>query len=58
MSIGGVARVSQLQLLQPFLTILASALLLGEQITPIMLGAACIVIASVALGKQSLIKYR
>ncbi|MEH2355654.1 EamA family transporter [Nostoc sp.] len=33
MSIGGVARVSQIQLLQPFLTIIFSGLLLGEQIT-------------------------
>ncbi len=51
MSIAGIARVSQLQLLQPFLTILFSVLLLGETITPLMLGAACIVITSVALSK-------
>jgi drug/metabolite transporter (DMT)-like permease len=52
MSLAGVARVGQLQLLQPFLTIFASALLLGEQITPITLGAAFTVIACVALGKK------
>ncbi len=52
MGIAGIARVSQLQLLQPFLTILFSVLLLGETITPLMLGAACIVITSVALSKQ------
>ena len=51
MGIAGIARVSQLQLLQPFLTILFSVLLLGETITPLMLGAACIVITSVALSK-------
>jgi drug/metabolite transporter (DMT)-like permease len=56
MAIGGIARVSQIQLLQPFLTIMFSALLLGEQITPIMFIAAGVVIASVALGKNALIK--
>ncbi len=56
LAIGGVARVGQIQLLQPFLTILASALLLGEKLTPITLGAACIVVASVALGKQASIR--
>ncbi|MEG4120990.1 EamA family transporter [Microcoleus sp. N9_B4] len=30
MAMGGVARVGQIQWLQPFLTILASAILLGE----------------------------
>lgn len=55
---GGVARVGQIQLLQPFLTIFASALLLGEKITPLTLAAACIVIASVALGKKATIQRR
>ena len=53
---GGVARVGQIQLLQPFLTLLASGLLLGETITPITIGAACIVVASVAIGRRSPIK--
>ncbi|MBE9104259.1 DMT family transporter [Nostoc cf. edaphicum LEGE 07299] len=56
MSIGGVARVSQIQLLQPFLTIIFSGLLLGEQITPLMLLVSGIVIASIAVGKQALIE--
>ncbi|MEH2169244.1 MAG: DMT family transporter [Nostoc sp.] len=56
MSIGGVARVSQIQLLQPFLTIIFSGLLLGEQITPLMLIVSGIVIASIAVGKQTLIE--
>jgi drug/metabolite transporter (DMT)-like permease len=56
MSIGGIARVSQIQLLQPFLTIVFSGLLLGEQITPLMLAVCGIVIASIALGKQALIE--
>ena len=58
LAIGGVARVGQIQLLQPFLTIFASALLLGEKITPLTLAAACIVIASVALGKKATIQRR
>ncbi len=58
LAMGGVARVGQIQLLQPFLTIFASALLLGEKITPITLAAACIVIASVALGKKAAIQRR
>ena len=57
MAIAGVARVGQLQLLQPFLTILASALLLGESITLLALGAALVVVASVALGKRAAINF-
>jgi drug/metabolite transporter (DMT)-like permease len=53
---GGVARVGQIQLLQPFLTLVASALLLGETITPVTIGAACLVVASVAVGRRSPIK--
>lgn len=56
LAIGGVARVSQIQLLQPFLTILASALLLGEAIAPFTIGAATLVAATVALGKKAAIK--
>lgn len=56
MAIGGVARVGQIQLLQPFLTILASAILLGETIQPIALGSACLVAACVAAGKKASIK--
>lgn len=56
LAIGGVARVSQIQLLQPFLTILASALLLGEAIAPITIAAATIVFVAVVLGKKSAVK--
>jgi drug/metabolite transporter (DMT)-like permease len=58
LAMGGVARVGHIQLLQPFLTILASALLLGEQITPITIGAAAMVVATVALGKKAIIQRR
>jgi len=50
--LGGVARVSQVQLLQTFLTIGASALLLGEAIDAVTLGFAVFVVASVAVGRR------
>ncbi len=58
LGLGGVARVSQMQLLQPFLTILFSALLLREQITPQTIGAALLVIGSVAVGRKAKIHRR
>ncbi len=54
--LGGIARVGQLQLFQPFLTILASALLLGEKLSIDTLGFAVGVICCVALGKRTQIK--
>jgi drug/metabolite transporter (DMT)-like permease len=53
LALGGVARVSQVQLLQPFLTLLASALLLHEQITSATLLVALVVLLSVALGRRA-----
>jgi drug/metabolite transporter (DMT)-like permease len=53
LSLGGVARVGQVQLLQPFLTILASTLFLGEQPTITTLFFAAGVILCVALGKRT-----
>jgi drug/metabolite transporter (DMT)-like permease len=51
--LGGIAAVGQVQLLQPFLTILASALLLGEAIDPATFVAASLVIASIAIGRRA-----
>jgi drug/metabolite transporter (DMT)-like permease len=53
LSLGGVARIGQVQLFQPFLTILASALFLGEHLTIATLGFTAGVIACVALGKRT-----
>jgi drug/metabolite transporter (DMT)-like permease len=53
LALGGVARIGQVQLLQPFLTILASAIFLGEHLTIITLIFATGVIACVALGKRT-----
>jgi drug/metabolite transporter (DMT)-like permease len=58
LALGGIARVGQLQLLQPFLTILASAVLLGERLTITTLGFAVGVIVCVALGRQATIDPR
>jgi len=49
---GGIAAVGQLQLLQPFLTILLSALLLGESLDPVTLAAAGFVILAIAIGRS------
>jgi drug/metabolite transporter (DMT)-like permease len=56
LSLGGVARVGQVQLFQPFLTILASTLFLGEHLTITTLIFAIGVIVCVALGKRTQIK--
>ena len=45
---GGIAAVGQLQLLQPFFGLLLAATLLGEAVTPMMLGVTVAVIACVA----------
>ncbi|BCJ73442.1 membrane protein [Catellatospora sp. IY07-71] len=45
---GGIARVGQIQLAQPVLTMAWSALLLGEAVTPASIGAALVVLACVA----------
>lgn len=56
--LGGVARVSQLQLLQPFLTIVAAVLLLGEPLTLPSLLAAALVVATIALGRRAGVRQR
>jgi drug/metabolite transporter (DMT)-like permease len=52
LALGGVARVSQMQLTQVFLTMLFAGLLLGETITPLMLVFAVAVVATVAIGRR------
>jgi drug/metabolite transporter (DMT)-like permease len=53
LALGGIARVGQLQLLQPFLTIAASAVLLGERVTPAALAAAAVVLVCVVIGRRA-----
>ena len=52
LALGGIVRVSQIQLIQPFLTLLVSAMLLGESITLIMLLFAVAVVITVAIGRN------
>lgn len=52
LALGGVVRVSQVQFLQPFMTLAISATLLGERVTPVMLGIAAFIVAMVAIGKR------
>lgn len=52
LALGGALKVSQTQLLQPFLSILAAVPLLGESLELVTLGFALAVVASVFLGKR------
>lgn len=52
LALGGIVRVSQVQLLQPFFTLLAAALLLGEPFELSTLLFALLVVAVVALGRK------
>lgn len=52
LSLGGPLRVSQLQLLQPFITILAAVPLLGESLDAMTLGFALLVVATVFMGRR------
>ncbi|WP_326563976.1 DMT family transporter [Micromonospora peucetia] len=49
---GGIARVGQIQLTQPVLTLAWSALLLGEAVTPASVGAAFLVLVCVLLTQR------
>lgn len=49
LALGGVARIGQIQLLQPVLTMIWAVLLLGEQVNPQTVIASLLVIASTAL---------
>ncbi len=50
--LGGALRVSQTQLLQPFLSMLAAVPLLGEALDGVTLGFAVAVVATVMVGKR------
>ncbi len=53
LALGGIATVGQVQLVQPFLTIFASAWLLGERVDMATYVAAALVIASIAAGRRA-----
>ena len=52
LAMGGIARVGQLQLLQPFMTLVASALLLSEPVGPDTIVFAGVVVGLVAAGTR------
>jgi drug/metabolite transporter (DMT)-like permease len=52
MALGGIARVGQVQLVQPFLTLLGAAVLLGERLETAHFAFALAVIAVVAAGRK------
>jgi drug/metabolite transporter (DMT)-like permease len=53
LALGGMARVGQVQLLQPFSTLLGAYALLDEHITAMNVGFAVCVLAVVVLGKRT-----
>jgi drug/metabolite transporter (DMT)-like permease len=53
LALGGALRVSQVQLLQPFVSILAAVPLLGERLTPLTVAFALAVITSVVIGQRT-----
>jgi drug/metabolite transporter (DMT)-like permease len=53
LALGGIARIGQIQLAQPVLTLVWAALLLGEQVTAATVAAALAVLASVALTQRA-----
>ncbi len=53
LAMGGIARVSQIQYLQPFLMILFATVFLGESITGFTVVTAIIVVISVLIGKNA-----
>ena len=52
LALGGTVRVSQVQLVQPFLSMLFAVPLLGERLDAVTLGFAVAVIATVFIGKK------
>lgn len=52
LALGGTVRVSQVQLVQPFLSLLAAVPVLGETLEPLTLAFALAVVATVVIGKK------
>ena len=56
LAVGGIARVSQVQLIQPFCTLVAASILLGDSLTIMNLVFAVLVVSTVVLGKRMLVR--
>jgi drug/metabolite transporter (DMT)-like permease len=52
LALGGTVRVSQVQLLQPFLSMLFAVILVGERLDGLTLSFALAVLATVVLGRK------
>jgi drug/metabolite transporter (DMT)-like permease len=57
LALGGISRISQLQLLQPFLTLAFSALMLGEHLSAMAIISALVVASSIFLGRKTPIRH-
>ena len=58
LALGGTVRVSQVQLVQPFLGMLAAVPLLGERLDAVSVGFGVAVLATVALGRRMPVRPR
>lgn len=58
LAVGGIARVGQVQLLQPFLTVVAAALLFEEAVEPATFFFAAAVIVVIAGGRRAIVRTR
>jgi drug/metabolite transporter (DMT)-like permease len=56
LALGGIARIGQIQLAQPVLTLVWAALLLGEQVTAATVAAALAVLACVGLTQRARVR--
>ena len=58
LALGGIARIGQIQLAQPVLTLVWAALMLGEQVTAATIASALAVLACVGLTQRSRVRTR
>lgn len=56
LAVGGISRVSQVQLIQPFCTLVAASILLGDHLTAMNMVFAFLVVSTVILSKRMLVK--
>ena len=56
LAVGGIARVSQVQLIQPFCTLVAASVLLGDHLTVMNMIFAFLVVSTVILSKRMLVR--
>jgi len=56
LALGGIAKVGQVQLLQPFVTLAGAALVLGERIGALEIGFLLVVMALVTMGSRMAVR--